>query len=48
MTDLALIKAEARRAAFARRKAAHETRPPAPAAHLSAVLAGYRGVPLSG
>ncbi len=48
MTDLAQIKAEARRAAFARRKAAHETRPPAPAAHLSAVLAGYRGVPLSG
>lgn len=48
MTDLAAIKAEARRAAFARRKAVHETRPSAPAAHLSAVLAAHRGVALSG
>ena len=41
-------KAAARAAAFARRKAAFETRPAAPAAHLSAVLAGYRGIPLAG
>ncbi|MEI4261863.1 5-formyltetrahydrofolate cyclo-ligase [Roseovarius sp. D0-M9] len=48
MSDLAEIKDAARRAAFARRKAAHEARPPAPAGHLSEVLAGYRGAPLSG
>lgn len=48
MTDLTEIKAAARKAAFARRKAAFDTRPPAPAAYLSEVLAGYRGVPLSG
>ncbi len=45
---LAEIKTDARKAAFARRKAAHAARPPAPAAHLSQVLAGYRGVPLAG
>ena len=48
MSDLAAIKAEARKAAFARRKEAHAARPSAPAAYLSSVLAGYRGVPLSG
>lgn len=48
MTDLSEIKAEARKAAFARRKAAFEARPAAQAAHLSEVLAGHRGVPLSG
>ncbi len=41
-------KAEARRAAFARRKAAHEAGHPAPAAHLEAVLEDYRGRPLAG
>lgn len=41
-------KAAARAAAFARRKAAYDARPPAQAAHLSSVLAGYRGVPLAG
>ncbi|MEM6577775.1 MAG: 5-formyltetrahydrofolate cyclo-ligase [Pseudomonadota bacterium] len=48
MNDLAQIKAEARKAAFVRRKAAHAARPPALAAHLSAFLAGHRGVPLAG
>ena len=40
-------KAEARRAAFARRKAAFGSHP-APAGVLSEVLAGHRGVPLAG
>lgn len=48
MTDLAAIKAAARTAAFARRKAAFATGYPGAAGHLSEVLAGYRGVPLSG
>ena len=48
MTSLIEIKAAARKAAFGRRKSAYETGHPAPAAHLSEVLAGYRGVPLSG
>lgn len=48
MTDLPQIKAAARKAAFARRKAAHDAHQGAAAAHLSEVLAGYRGVPLSG
>lgn len=48
MTDLTEIKAAARKAAFARRKIAFETRPPGAAGRLSEVLAGYRGVPLSG
>lgn len=47
MNDLAAIKAEARKAAFARRKLAHETGQ-ATAGYLSEVLAGYRGVPLAG
>jgi 5-formyltetrahydrofolate cyclo-ligase len=48
MTDLTDIKASARRAAFARRKAAHAADTGAGAGHLSSVLAGYRGVPVSG
>ncbi|MEM8842372.1 MAG: 5-formyltetrahydrofolate cyclo-ligase, partial [Pseudomonadota bacterium] len=47
-TDLTEIKAAARKAAFARRKAAFAVRPPGAAGRLSEVLAGYRGVPLSG
>lgn len=42
------IKAAARKAAFARRKAAHGQAGAVQAGHLSEVLAGYRGVPLSG
>ncbi len=48
MKDLTAIKAEARKAAFARRKAAHEAAPPGAAGLLSQVLAGYRGVTLAG
>ena len=48
MTDLTEAKAAARKAAFARRKAAFEAGFPAQAAHLSEVLAGHRGVPMSG
>ncbi|KNG92551.1 5-formyltetrahydrofolate cyclo-ligase [Pseudaestuariivita atlantica] len=48
MTDLADQKADARKAAFARRKAARDAGHPAPAARLSEVLAGYRGAPLAG
>ncbi len=47
MTDLAAIKAAARADAFARRKAAH-LMGQGTAAHLSEVLAGYRGVPVAG
>lgn len=48
MTDLAMIKAEVRKSAFARRKSAHATAAPGQASHLSAFLAGHRGVPLAG
>lgn len=48
MSGLEQRKADARKAAFARRKAAFDTSLPGAAAHLSEVLAGYRGVPLSG
>ena len=48
MIDLREIKAAARKAAFARRKAAFDRNIPGAAGHLSEVLAGYRGVPLSG
>ena len=41
-------KAAARKAAFARRQAAHESGFRGAAGRLSEVLAGYRGVPLSG
>ena len=46
--DLVEIKAAARKAAFARRKAAHGAQMPGAAGHLAEVLAGYRGVPLAG
>ncbi len=48
MTDLTAIKAEARKAAFARRKEAHATHRPGRAGELSAFLAGHRGVPIAG
>ena len=48
MSDLSAIKAAARKAAFARRQLAFETARPGIAGRLSEVLAGYRGVPLSG
>ncbi|MGR3804514.1 5-formyltetrahydrofolate cyclo-ligase [Marinibacterium profundimaris] len=48
MKDLAEIKAAARKAAFARRAEAHAAAAPGAAGRLSEVLAGYRGVPLSG
>ncbi len=46
--DLTEQKAHARKAAFGRRKTAHENHRPGVAGHLSEVLAGYRGVPLAG
>jgi 5-formyltetrahydrofolate cyclo-ligase len=48
LSDVENRKSEARKAALARRAAAHAAQPPGAAAHLSAVLAGHRGVPLSG
>lgn len=48
MSDLTAIKAEARKAAFARRKLAYEGAHAGRAGLLSEVLAGYRGVALSG
>lgn len=48
MNDLATLKAAARKAAFARRKLAFENAIPGAAGLLSEVLAGYRGVTLSG
>ncbi|MGC1496418.1 MAG: 5-formyltetrahydrofolate cyclo-ligase [Sulfitobacter sp.] len=48
MSDLAAIKDAARKAAFARRKPLFENANAAQAGYLSEVLAGYRGVPLSG
>lgn len=48
MSNLTEIKASARKAAFARRKAAYECKIPGAAGRLSEVIAGYRGVPLSG
>ncbi|MGJ5619756.1 5-formyltetrahydrofolate cyclo-ligase [Sulfitobacter sp. MF3-043] len=48
MNDLAAIKAAARKLAFARRKTLFENANAAQAGYLSEVLAGYRGVPLSG
>ncbi|WP_270729244.1 5-formyltetrahydrofolate cyclo-ligase [Shimia sp. Alg240-R146] len=46
--DLTAIKTAARKAAFARRKAAFDAAGPGQSAHLSEILAGYRGVPLAG
>ncbi|MDU9006332.1 5-formyltetrahydrofolate cyclo-ligase [Sedimentitalea todarodis] len=48
MSDLAEIKGAARKAAFARRKAARDAAGGAGAGLLSELLAGYRGVPLAG
>ena len=48
MSDLKAVKDAARKAAFARRKVAHEAGGTGRAALLSGVLAGHRGVPLSG
>ncbi len=48
MTDLAVRKAAARKEGFARRKPLFEAANAAQAGYLSEVLAGYRGVPLSG
>jgi 5-formyltetrahydrofolate cyclo-ligase len=48
VSDPATAKAGARRAALARRRAAHAAAGPGAAAHLSALLAGFRGVPLAG
>ncbi|MDK3074910.1 5-formyltetrahydrofolate cyclo-ligase [Sedimentitalea sp. JM2-8] len=48
MTDPAAAKDAARKAAFARRKAAHAAADGTGSALLSGVLAGYRGVPLAG
>lgn len=48
MTDLEAQKKAARQAAFQRRKAAHGADRGEGAGHLSAVLAGYRGVSLAG
>ena len=48
MSDLQERKDAARKAAFARRKAAHEAGGAGRAGLLSGVLAGYRGVPMSG
>lgn len=48
MIDLTEIKHAARKAAFARRKVAHEAGGAGRASLLSECLAGYRGVPLSG
>ena len=48
MNDLTEVKAVARKAAFARRKAAHEGAGPGRSGLLSEVLAGHRGVPLAG
>lgn len=48
MTGLAALKDDLRQAAFAQRKAAHAAAAPGAAGRLSEVLAGYRGVPLSG
>lgn len=43
-----MTKLEARKAAFARRAAAHATAGPGRAGELSSLLAGHRGVPLAG
>ena len=48
MSDLDDIKSAARKAAFARRKAAHAADVGAGAGYLSEILAAHRGVPLAG
>ncbi len=47
-SELAARKSAARKTAFERRKAAFDARGPGLAGRLSEVLAGFRGVPLSG
>ena len=46
--DLKAIKAEARKAAFARRRLAFDAGHTAQAAHLAAVLRAFKGLPLAG
>lgn len=48
MTELAAVKDAARKASFARRKPLFEAASASQAGYLSEVLAGYRGVPVSG
>jgi len=48
VTSLEVRKAEARKAGFARRAAAHAAAGPGRAGELSSLLAGHRGVPVSG
>lgn len=48
MSELVALKAAARTAGFARRRVAHASDPGTGAALLSGLLAGYRGVALSG
>lgn len=48
MSDLEARKEAARKRAFAARKGAFSAQIPGAAAHLSALLAGYRGVPVAG
>lgn len=48
MSDLADVKAAARKAGFARRKSAHAAVDRPTSAVLSEILAGHRGVPISG
>jgi 5-formyltetrahydrofolate cyclo-ligase len=48
MSDFEVEKASARKAGFARRKAAHADAPLSACGYLSAVLAGHRGVALAG
>jgi len=48
VSDLAAEKTAARKAALARRKAAFDAAGPDASARLSSVVAGHRGVPLSG
>lgn len=48
MSDLKNIKSAARKAAFERRQSAFDAAHAAQSSYLSEVLAGYRGVPLSG
>ncbi|MEM9580586.1 MAG: 5-formyltetrahydrofolate cyclo-ligase, partial [Pseudomonadota bacterium] len=46
--ELTRMKAQARKTAFERRKAAFQAANAAQSAYLSEVLAGYRGVPIAG
>ena len=48
LSDLGFVKAQARKKALSRRKEAYQQDVGHSAAHLSSILAGYRGVPLAG